>query len=244
MWPEPAGGIPFRKVSFHHVEQRRCHCQPTRLRQPLPRHRQAKVSSVSLFSSNSTQAHPTQSNTIQLTSPPLTSIHGLNLPVPETARDVIKPWDARDSTDKYAESNVDDQLIIHIPFLESVRIKSILIKTGRGDLAPQNLNIYTNAPTIVDFADAESGDVKPQLEIALKTDEPGVVEYPVKASVFGNISTLSLFFVSLNLWLARLSTAHLRLMIERLGGRRRIEDLLFGVQRRSPIATISRAVRA
>ncbi|KAF8697241.1 hypothetical protein AX14_001420 [Amanita brunnescens Koide BX004] len=122
------------------------------------------------------------------------NIHGLNLSVPETARDVIKPWDARDSTDKYAESNVDDQLIIHIPFLESVRIKSILIKTGRGDLAPQNLNVYTNAPTIIDFADAESGNVKPQLEIALKRDESGVVEYPVKAAVFGNITALSLFF--------------------------------------------------
>ena len=141
------------------------------------------------------QRDPTQSNSLH---PPLTSIHGLNLPVPETARDVIKPWDARESTDKYAESNVDDQLIIHVPFLESVRIKSILIKTGRGDLAPQNLNVYTNPPTIVDFADAESGNVKPQLETALKTDEPGVVEYPVKAAVFGNISSLSLFFVSLN----------------------------------------------
>jgi hypothetical protein len=146
-----------------------------------------------------TQPDPGPSNATRLTSPPLsTSIHGLNLPIPETARDVIKPWDARDSTDKYAESNVDDQLIIHVPFLESVRIKSILIKTGRGDLAPQNLNVYTNPPTIVDFADAESGNVKPQLETALKTDEAGVVEYPVKAAVFGNISSLSLFFVSVN----------------------------------------------
>ena len=38
--------------------------------------------------------------------------------------------------------------------------------------------------------------MKPQLEIALKRDESGVVEYPVKAAVFGNITALSLFFVS------------------------------------------------
>jgi hypothetical protein len=124
-----------------------------------------------------------------------TSIHGLNLSVPETARDVIKPWDSRDATDTYAESNVDDQLIIHIPFIESVRIKSILIKTGRGELAPQNLNVYVNAPTIIDFSDAESGNVKAQLEVALKTDESGVVEYPVRAAVLGNVTALSLFFV-------------------------------------------------
>ncbi|KAF8324736.1 galactose-binding domain-like protein [Amanita rubescens] len=124
------------------------------------------------------------------------NIHGLNLSVPETARDVIKPWDSRDSTDTYAESNVDDQLIIHIPFIESVRIKSILIKTGRGELAPQNLNVYVNAPTIIDFSDAESGNVKAQLEVALKTDEPGVVEYPVRAAVLGNVMALSLVLYS------------------------------------------------
>lgn len=140
----------------------------------------------------SIQRNPIQTNSLHLT---LTSIHGLNLSVPETARDVIKPWDARDSTDAYAQSNVDDQLIIHIPFIESVRIKSILIKTGRGELAPQNLNVYVNAPTIIDFSDAESGNVKAQLEVALKTDEPGVVEYPVRAAVLGNVMALSLFFV-------------------------------------------------
>lgn len=38
------------------------------------------------------------------------SVHGLNLTVPEDARAVIKPWDKRNETDGYAESNVDDQV--------------------------------------------------------------------------------------------------------------------------------------
>ena len=79
------------------------------------------------------------------------SVHGLNLVVPEDAKAIIKPWAERDDTEKYAESNVDDQvrcsaglitgayeqrtqLIIHIPFTERVRIRSILLKLGEGTL--------------------------------------------------------------------------------------------------------------
>lgn len=39
-------------------------------------------------------------------------MHGLNLAVPEDAKEIIKPWDERDSTLKYADSGVDDQVYI------------------------------------------------------------------------------------------------------------------------------------
>lgn len=38
------------------------------------------------------------------------SVHGLNLTVPEDAKETIKPWDERESTEKFADSNVDDQV--------------------------------------------------------------------------------------------------------------------------------------
>lgn len=38
------------------------------------------------------------------------SVHGLNLTVPEDAKETIKPWDERESTEKSADSNVDDQV--------------------------------------------------------------------------------------------------------------------------------------
>lgn len=57
-------------------------------------------------------------------------MYGLNLAVPEDARAVIKPWDERDDTAKFADSGVDDQLIIHIPFTQNVRIKSVILKLG------------------------------------------------------------------------------------------------------------------
>ena len=37
-------------------------------------------------------------------------VNGLNLTVPEDAKEVIKSWDLRESTEKYIDSGVDDQV--------------------------------------------------------------------------------------------------------------------------------------
>lgn len=80
-------------------------------------------------------------------------MNGLNLTVPEHAKEVIKPWDKRDTTEQWVESGVDDQvsltvlcsipyqflfrvtdrlcqIILNIPFTQSVRVRSLLIKIG------------------------------------------------------------------------------------------------------------------
>ncbi|KAF9544263.1 DUF1000-domain-containing protein [Agrocybe pediades] len=120
------------------------------------------------------------------------NVYGLNLSVPEDAKEVIKPWDERDDTTKYLDSNVDDQLIIHIPFSQNVRVKSLLLKLGRGEVTPRHLRIYANHNTIVDFDQAES--FKPHLNISLLEGETGVVEYPLRVASFVSVHSLSLFF--------------------------------------------------
>ncbi|KAK7044698.1 DUF1000-domain-containing protein [Favolaschia claudopus] len=120
------------------------------------------------------------------------NVHGLNLAVPEDAKALIKPWDERESTSHYADSNVDDQIILHVPFTQNVRLKSILLKLGRGEVTPRHMRIYANYPTIVDFADAEN--TTPQLNISLLEGETGVVEYPLRVAAFANITSLSIFF--------------------------------------------------
>ncbi|KAF8966636.1 galactose-binding domain-like protein [Flammula alnicola] len=120
------------------------------------------------------------------------NVYGLNLTVPEDAREVIKPWDEREDNTKYVDSNVDDQLILHIPFMENVRIKSILLKLGRGEVTPRHIRIYANRSTIVDFAEAET--TKPHLNISLLEGETGVVEYPLRVASFASVHSLSLFF--------------------------------------------------
>lgn len=38
------------------------------------------------------------------------SVHGLNLDIPEQARDIIKSWNEREDVTKFADSGVDDQV--------------------------------------------------------------------------------------------------------------------------------------
>jgi hypothetical protein len=106
------------------------------------------------------------------------------------------------------------QMIIHIPFTQQVKIRSMLIKPGtlpvlssptvlihnyhhilgHTDLRPTRLKVYANTPTIVDFSDAETR--RPHLDIAL-LEETGVVEYPLRvaAPVFSGVWSLSVFLV-------------------------------------------------
>lgn len=57
-------------------------------------------------------------------------VHGLNLSVPEDAKAIIKPWDQQNDDQRWAESGVDDQIIIHVPFVENVKLKSVVLKLG------------------------------------------------------------------------------------------------------------------
>ncbi|KAI0692201.1 galactose-binding domain-like protein [Cytidiella melzeri] len=120
------------------------------------------------------------------------NVHGLNLTVPEDAAALIKPWHERNDTTVSANSAVDDQMIIHVPFIENVRMRSILLKLGRGEYTPRHLRIYANHANIVDFSEAE--DAMPHLNISLSEGEVGVVEYPLRASAFASIHSVSLFF--------------------------------------------------
>jgi len=48
-------------------------------------------------------------------------VNGLNLSVPEDAKEVIKSWDQRESTEKYIDSGVDDQVSpVHVSSLRIV----------------------------------------------------------------------------------------------------------------------------
>ncbi len=101
-------------------------------------------------------------------------------------------------------------MIIHVPFTQNVKLKSVLLKLGmcsarvilaidlicalgRGETTPRHLRIYANHPTIVDFSDADN--TKPQVDISLLEGETGVTEYPLRVAAFTSITSLSLFFV-------------------------------------------------
>lgn len=103
------------------------------------------------------------------------------------------------------------QIVIHVPFTQNVRLRSVLLKLGassvylrgeytadcvpgRGELTPRRMRIYANRPNIVDFSEVE--DITPHIDITLLEGETGVTEYPLRTAVFANVHSLSLFFVS------------------------------------------------
>ncbi|PAV15441.1 hypothetical protein PNOK_0920500 [Pyrrhoderma noxium] len=120
------------------------------------------------------------------------NVHGLNLSVPEDARAIIKPWNEREDTEKHADSGVDDQLVIHVPFSQNVRVRSLILKLGRGEFTPRHLRIYANHTNIVDFAEADT--TRPHLNITLLEGATDATEYPLRAAVFANVFSLSLHF--------------------------------------------------
>lgn len=61
-------------------------------------------------------------------------MHGLNLTIPEDAQAIIKSWNEREDTSNYVDSGVDDQLVIHVPFSQNVRLRSVLLKLGTKQL--------------------------------------------------------------------------------------------------------------
>jgi len=65
--------------------------------------------------------------------------------------------------------------------------------TGRGDVTPRRLRVYTNRANIIDFSEVE--DAQPSLNISLLEGETGVTEYPLRMAAFSSINSLSLFFV-------------------------------------------------
>ncbi|PWZ01214.1 DUF1000-domain-containing protein [Testicularia cyperi] len=141
-------------------------------------------------------------------------VWGANLDPPESAKNVIKPWNERLSTHESTQSNVDDQLAITVPFTCPVRLKSILINTGTGDFAPSRCRAFINRPDGVDFDEADQatasihpsetdrlarsahlgpvGSGKAQADFALLHGQDGVIEYPVSVARFSNTNSVTI----------------------------------------------------
>ncbi|KAG1821561.1 galactose-binding domain-like protein [Suillus subaureus] len=103
---------------------------------------------------------------------------------------VVKPWNQRNNEEAFLESDADDQLIIRIPFTGSVKLRSLLLKTGPGDQTPAKVALFSNQPSM-DFNDVS--DKAPVQEFDIPQDR-NVAEYAVKTAKFNNVSSLTLFF--------------------------------------------------
>ncbi|THV02761.1 DUF1000-domain-containing protein [Dendrothele bispora CBS 962.96] len=104
--------------------------------------------------------------------------------------DIIKPWHLRLSEEKFVESDADDSLIIRIPFTGSVKLRSLLLKTGPTDLTPAKVALFANEDNL-DFSDIADKSPTQEFDVAQGRE---IGEYVVKTTKFSNVSSLSLYF--------------------------------------------------
>ncbi|KAI0557308.1 PITH domain containing protein [Gracilaria domingensis] len=119
----------------------------------------------------------------------------LNEAQPNSLKNVLRPWNKRsDPSLPTLKSDADEQLLMCIPFVSPVKIKSICV-IGAGDVEnPSHMKAFINDATL-DFSSVERK--KPIQEWDLtERNVDGTIEYPTKYTKFQNVSKLWLFVSS------------------------------------------------
>ncbi|KAG8699370.1 hypothetical protein FRC09_006659 [Ceratobasidium sp. 395] len=104
----------------------------------------------------------------------------------------LKAWHERQAETKWLESDADDQLILRIPFTGSVKLRSLLLKTGPGEQTPEKVSLFPNADEL-DFNDASEREPAQSFDVVQSRD---VGEYTVKPAKFSSCRSITLFFPS------------------------------------------------
>jgi len=116
------------------------------------------------------------------------NVVALNASGPGSA--IIKPWHERLDEEKSIESDADDQMIIRIPFTSSVKLRSLLLKTGPTDQTPLKVVLFSNEDSL-DFQDIADKTSTQEFAVAQGRE---VGEYALRTAKFSNVSSISLFF--------------------------------------------------
>ncbi|CAK5269860.1 unnamed protein product [Mycena citricolor] len=116
------------------------------------------------------------------------NVVALNATGPGSA--VIKPWHERLDEEKSISSDADDQIIVRIPFTDSVKLRALLLKTGPADETPTKVLLFANDANL-DFDDL---DDKTPTQECLVAQGREVGEYALRTAKFSNLSSISLLF--------------------------------------------------
>ncbi|KAK3599872.1 hypothetical protein CHS0354_022444 [Potamilus streckersoni] len=109
-----------------------------------------------------------------------------------SGKDVFKPWDERMDKEKFVESDVDEELLLYIPFTGSVKLKGVILIGGEEDTHPSKMRLFKNRPCMT-FDDT---GCEADQEFELHPDPSGMLEYATKAARFNHVENLSIHFPS------------------------------------------------
>eukprot|EP00550_Attheya_septentrionalis_P007505 CAMPEP_0198295114 /NCGR_PEP_ID=MMETSP1449-20131203/25954_1 /TAXON_ID=420275 /ORGANISM="Attheya septentrionalis, Strain CCMP2084" /LENGTH=229 /DNA_ID=CAMNT_0043995309 /DNA_START=34 /DNA_END=723 /DNA_ORIENTATION=+ len=130
-------------------------------------------------------------------------VNCLNESTHDGCKKILKPVDKQLTPEPYLSSQQDDaELLLHIPFTESVTIESISIhshSTGQNNtFAPRIVKLFLDREN---FGFETARELLPAATLELSPPREGfvssIIDYPLSpAGRFQNVSLISLFFVS------------------------------------------------
>lgn len=89
-------------------------------------------------------------------------------------------------------SNDDDpELLIHVPFIGSVKLQALTVIGGRDGSSPSKLKVFVNRDD-VDFGMAT--EAQPVQEWDLVENLTGTMEYPTQVTKFNGVHSIDLYF--------------------------------------------------
>ncbi|WRT65837.1 uncharacterized protein IL334_002788 [Kwoniella shivajii] len=132
------------------------------------------------------------------------NVTGLNLADVNSAPKVIKTWDDRLDEENLVESGVDDDLILHIPFISSLRLRTLLLHQPAPGHPhrPSRLRLFANIPNCPDFQDLDS--MTPIMDLDISSPPNGgrrlpdgrrdIEEWGLKVQKLANVFSVTLYF--------------------------------------------------
>jgi hypothetical protein len=117
----------------------------------------------------------------------------LNERVSGSCRLVFKPYSARlDSSTSLQSNEGDSELVLHLPFVSTVRLKSVCVRSAER-ATPSVCRLYRDRP-FLDFDAANAGSSDHEIHLPPSGDPSAELWHPVRQVKFSNVSSLQLHF--------------------------------------------------
>lgn len=94
----------------------------------------------------------------------------------------------REDDGLFLESDTDEQLLVHIPFNQAVRLSAIAIRSMAGAQAPKTVKLFVNRPTL---GFAEAADMPAMQDLALGADDLEGRPAALRLVKFGGVNVLT-----------------------------------------------------
>eukprot|EP00871_Galdieria_phlegrea_P000805 jgi/Galph1/1725/GphlegSOOS_G402.1 len=121
----------------------------------------------------------------------------LNESEPNSIRYVLRPFHLKgDRNLPVLTSAVDEQLLLFIPFTNTVKLKAIAVIGGGGESNPSQVRLFINNEQLVDFSAVQEAKPIQTIDLAPESTCHNWIEYPTKYTKFQNVHSLIMFFPS------------------------------------------------